>query len=84
MKHFKKGALALGCASALTLYAASASAAIVCNESEGVCWRTETVYEYPAEAGVVVHEDSWQPHARFTFREHSGRGYWRGGTWRTW
>jgi hypothetical protein len=84
MRHFKTIALALGCAGAMTLYAGSASAAIVCNESEGICWHTETTYEYPATAGVIVHEDTWQPAARFTFREHRGRGYWHGGRWTTW
>ncbi len=84
MKLLHKATLALAGASAITFYAASASAAIVCNETEGICWHTETIYEYPPEAGIVVHEDSWRPHARFKFKEHSGRGYWRGGTWITW
>jgi hypothetical protein len=62
----------------------SASAAIVC--SEDVCWHTSTVYEYPAESRVIVHPDSWKwgPNERFRWREHEGRGYWRGDNWVEW
>ena len=60
----------------------SASAAIVCNDN--VCWHASQRYEYPAEARVTIHEDSWKPTEKFTFREHEGRGYWRGDTWVTW
>jgi len=44
------------------------------------------MYDFPHEAGVVVHEDDWHwgPHERYAFREHEGRGYWRGGKWVTW
>ena len=61
----------------------SASAAIVCQGR--VCWHaTET--NFPPEARVVVHEDNWHwgPRERFSFREHEGHGYWRGGRWVTW
>jgi hypothetical protein len=62
----------------------SASAAIVCQGN--VCWHTHEAYEFPHEAGVVVHEDNWHwgPHEKFAFREHEGRGYWRGGKWVAW
>jgi hypothetical protein len=62
----------------------SASAAIVC--SRHVCWHTHDVYEYPAAAGVIVHPDDWRwgPHEHFAWREHEGRGYWRGGRWIVW
>jgi hypothetical protein len=66
----------------LALSAASASAAVVCRGD--VCWHTKTVYEYPADAGIVVHEDSWRAGPHITFREHEGRGYWHEGKWRTW
>jgi hypothetical protein len=61
-----------------------ASAAIVCQGN--TCWHTHEVHDYPHEAGVVVHEDNWHwgPHEKFNFREHEGRGYWRGGKWVTW
>jgi hypothetical protein len=59
----------------------SASAAVVC--SGNVCWHTHEAYEYPPDAGVVVHPDDWRwgPGERFTWREHEGRGYWRGERW---
>ena len=65
----------------LAFAAISASAAIVCNDS--VCWHTHEAYEYPPNAGVVVHPDDWRwgPGERFTWREHEGRGYWRGERW---
>jgi len=68
----------------LAASAMSASAAIVC--SGQVCWHTHEAYDYPRDAGVVVHEDAWHwgPHERFVFREHEGRGYWRGHRWTTW
>jgi hypothetical protein len=62
----------------------SASAAIVCQGQ--TCWHTHGAYDFPHEAGVVVHEDNWHwgPHEKFAFREHEGRGYWRGGKWVVW
>jgi len=71
-------------AGALALSMATASAAIVC--SGDVCWHTQTTYEYPPEARVIVHPDTWRwgPGERFTFREHEGRGYWRGDRWTGW
>jgi hypothetical protein len=62
----------------------SASAAIVC--SGNVCWHTQETYVYPPEAGVIIHEDNWRwgPREKFEFREHEGRGYWRGDRWVTW
>ena len=68
----------------LALFAASASASIVC--SGNVCWHTTDRYEYPSDARVVIHEDTWKPSAdaRITFREHKGRGYWRDDKWIEW
>jgi hypothetical protein len=64
--------------------AVSASAAIVC--SGNVCWHTHETYDYPPDARVTVHEDDWKwgPQERYTFREHEGRGYWRGDAWTSW
>lgn len=61
-----------------------ATAAIVC--SGNVCWHVTERYEYPPDARVVIHEDSWKPEASasITFREHKGRGYWRGDKWTEW
>jgi hypothetical protein len=61
-----------------------ASAAIVCKGN--TCWHTHEAYDFPHEAGVVVHEDNWRwgPREKFVFREHEGRGYWRGSKWVGW
>jgi hypothetical protein len=71
-------------AGVLALSMASASAAIVC--SGNVCWHVHESYDYPPEARVIVHEDSWRwgPSERFTFREQEGRGYWHGDSWKNW
>lgn len=69
-------------AAILALSAVNASAAIACNGN--VCWHTHETYSYPPSAGVVVHEDTWKAGPSITFREHEGRGYWKGDTWTTW
>jgi hypothetical protein len=69
-------------AGALALSALNASAAIVC--AGPVCWHTHEAYEYPPSAGVVVHEDVWKAEPGVTFREHEGRGYWKGDRWTEW
>jgi hypothetical protein len=81
------GKTAAGAALAVALAAVSttgASAAIAC--SGDVCWHTHEAYSYPPDTKVIVHEDNWKwgPSEHFTFREHEGRGYWRGDKWTTW
>ena len=68
----------------LAFSAVSASAGIACVGL--VCWHTQSTYEYPSESRVVVHEDSWKwgPSEKYSFREHEGRGYWKGDTWTDW
>jgi len=66
-------------AGALALSALNASAAIVC--SGDVCWHTHETYTYPPEAHITVHEDTWKAGPTIRFREHEGRGYWRGDSW---
>jgi hypothetical protein len=68
----------------LAITTATASAAVVC--SGNVCWHSTERYEYPAEARIVVHPDNWRwgPRERFRWREHEGRGYWRGDRWIGW
>ena len=73
---------AIAGAGALAFSAAGASAAIVC--SGNTCWHVKEKYEYPSGAGVVIHEDDWKVAPGITFREHAGRGYWRGDTWTSW
>jgi hypothetical protein len=54
-------AAAIGAAAVMTS-TLSASAAIVCQGN--VCWHTHEAYDFPHEAGIVVHEDNWHwgPH----------------------
>ncbi|AMN43133.1 hypothetical protein [Rhodoplanes sp. Z2-YC6860] len=68
-------------AAALFALATSASAAIVCSGS--VCWHAKERYAYPPSAHVTIHEDSWKwgPKEKYSWREHEGRGYWRGDAW---
>ncbi len=72
-------ALGFGLLAASTM---AASAAVVC--SGNVCWHTHERYEYPPAAHVTIHEDSWRAGPSVTFREHDGRGYWRGDDWVNW
>ncbi len=71
----------LGCG-VLVFIVVTASASIVC--SGNVCWHVKERYDYPPTAGVVIHEDSWKAGPGITFREHEGRGYWKGDTWTDW
>ena len=66
-------------AAILASSALTASAAIVCNGI--VCWHVQDHYPYPPSAGVVIHEDDWRSGPGITFREHEGRGYWKGESW---
>jgi hypothetical protein len=66
----------------LAITSVSASAAIVCQGN--VCWHAHERYVYPPAASVVVHEDTWRAGPSIKFREHEGRGYWRGDTWTSW
>jgi hypothetical protein len=55
---------------------------IVCNQ-EGDCWHTKEHYQYRPEFKLFVHPDDWkwQEGGQYRWREHDGRGYWRGGIW---
>ena len=68
----------------LAFSAVSASAGIACVGP--VCWHTTSTYEYPSESRVVVHEDTWKwgPDEKYSWREHEGRGYWKGDSWTDW
>jgi hypothetical protein len=71
-------------AAVLALSSLSASAAIVC--SGNTCWHAKERYAYPPEARTTIHPDDWRwgPNERYTWREHEGRGYWRGDNWVEW
>jgi hypothetical protein len=66
----------------LALSATAASARIVCNE-DGDCWHSHEDFVVAPGLQLNVHPDDWQfgedHHHRW--REHEGRGYWRGGNW---
>jgi hypothetical protein len=64
---------------ALALSGLTASAEVAC--SGDVCWHVKDKYAYPAESKVIIHEDAWKAGPKVRFREHEGRGYWRGETW---
>jgi hypothetical protein len=66
----------------LVVTSMSASAYVACTGN--VCWHVSERHNYPRGARVVIHEDTWKPSrgARIEFREHEGRGYWRGREWR--
>ena len=76
------GALVLA-VTALTLTAAGASAAVVCNE-EGDCWRVRGAPRYEPSLRLRILPDSWRwregEHYRWREPGH-GHGYWRGGSW---
>ena len=72
-------------AGALALASTTASAAIVCNR-DGDCWHAHHG-DYPdhPEFGLVIHPDDWhwKDSEKHHWREHAGRGYWEGETWKT-
>jgi hypothetical protein len=71
-------------ASALAFSVGSASAVIVCNDD--ACWHVKERHNYPPEARLSIHPDDWKwgPSEKFRWREHEGRGYWRGDEWIEW
>ena len=68
----------------LSFAASTASAAIVCNAA-GDCWHVKDKYDYPPAAQLHVYGDDWKWGAdqHYKWREHEGRGYWKGGVWIT-
>ena len=73
------GALGAG---VLAFSAMNASAAVVCTGN--TCWHATEKYDYPPDARATIHEDTWKPGPSIKFREHTGRGYWAGETWKEW
>ena len=59
------------------------SSVIVCDEAGTTCWHSLERYDYPQGAGVVVHPYGWRWNEgdHYVWREHAGRGYWRGSEW---
>ena len=60
------------------------SSVIVCNKA-GFCWHSMERYDYPPSAGVELHPYDWRwdNGANYAWKEHQGRGYWRGSDWET-
>lgn len=58
------------------------SSVVVCNEV-GACWHAPERYDYPQGAQVEVHPRDWRwsDGDKYVWREHNGRGYWRGSDW---
>ena len=84
MKMFSKIAFAaLIGAGALAITSAGASARTVCNE-EGDCWHATTDYDYQPAFGLTVHPNDWKwkEGEKHAWREHDGKGYWKGGSWK--
>ena len=75
-KTLLAAALGLSSLAATTI---SASAYIAC--SGKTCWHVSERHNYPRDARIVIHEDNWRLGRGYRFREHEGRGYWRGSRW---
>jgi hypothetical protein len=60
------------------------SSVIVCNPA-GSCWHSMERYDYPPSASVEIHPYDWRwdNSANYAWKEHTGRGYWRGSDWET-
>jgi len=69
-------------ASAVAFISTGASASIVCN-SDGDCWHTKTDYTYAPSFGLNVHQNDWKwkEGEKHAWREHDGKGYWKGDAW---
>ena len=81
-----KGALISAVAGgALAATTVPALADVACNRW-GECWRVHDHYtNYPAELGVVFHDDGWRGHHRHGYHWRSDRpddhGYYSHGAW---
>jgi hypothetical protein len=80
----KKALGAAVIAGSLVASVTCANAYVVCNQA-GVCWHAHDRYDYPAGAGVVIHDDGWvfdRPGFYHWGKDHNGRGYWDHSHWR--
>jgi hypothetical protein len=70
-------------AAVFTLSAATASAAVVCND-DGDCWHVRGAPRYEPSLKLRIMPDDWRwkEGDHYRWREPGrGHGYWRGGTW---
>jgi len=86
MNSLKLGLMTAVAVGGLALSGTPASAHIACNRF-GECWHTSARYDkYPANLGVVFHDDSWR--ATHTTHRHwrddpkDDHGYYDHGHWR--
>ena len=81
MNTFSKAILVAG--AALSLTAATASAAVVCNE-EGDCWRVsgEPKYEPTLKLRIMKDDWKWKEGEKYRMRDPGkGHGHYRNGVW---
>ena len=82
----KSAVIAAMSGGALIATATTASADVVCN-SAGECWHVHDRLAYPADAGVVFHDDAWadahRDHHWHWRHDRDDRGYYRNGVWIT-
>jgi hypothetical protein len=78
----KLAAMPIATVALLGFSSLSASARVVCN-ADGDCWHIHEDYAYPPAAGIIIHPDDWKwkEGEHHAWREHPGRGYWKGGEW---
>jgi hypothetical protein len=71
-------------AGVLAVSTAGSLADIACSGS--VCWHVSEHHDYPRDARIVIHPEGWRwgPREHYSWREHEGRGYWRGRRWMEW
>jgi hypothetical protein len=82
MKMFSTIAFAAVMWASAVAMSTSASARVVCNQ-DGDCWHAQSDYVYLPTFGLTTHEDNWKwkEGEKHTWREHEGKGYWKGGSW---
>ncbi|HWF01768.1 MAG TPA: hypothetical protein VG248_18360 [Caulobacteraceae bacterium] len=89
MSPFKKAiasaaAVAAVAGGTLALSASAADAYVACNRS-GDCWHVHDRLTYPADAGVIVHEDGWvfdRPNYYHWRHDRADHGYYYHNHWR--
>ena len=79
-----KGVLSAAVTSGALAAVSSASADVVCNRYNE-CWHVHDRLDYPANVGVIFHDDTWGvAHQRGHWRwrdDRFDRGYYRNGVW---
>jgi hypothetical protein len=84
MTFFKTIAIGALATTGIVAMTCGASARVVCN-ADGDCWHNQTVDVFLPALGLTVHEDNnwkWAEGEKHHWREHEGKGYWKGNDWR--